>query len=102
MRPTLQLEYEPLTADDLDLLGSWERTGRRLTYLEARSLVRVGRLQRHLNGLLSIAKLDVDGRLGPLTIRRMVLAEGDLGPIRLDGETRWYVDRYVHYHPASP
>ena len=99
-RPTLQREFEPLTADDLDLLGSWEMVGRKLAYLEARSVVRVGRLQRWLNGdpYYEGDKLTVDGRLGTITIRRLQVLVAT-GGVSLDGETSWYVQSYVSSHP---
>lgn len=95
-RPVLQSEFEPLTADDLDLLESQERSGHKLSYLESRCVVRVGRLQRWLNvdPYHDGDKLVVDGRLGPLTIRRFTTKVG-VGGVLLDGETSWYVQAYV-------
>lgn len=101
-RPALQKEFEPLTADDMDLLETWERSGK-LYYLEARSVVRVGRLQRWLNGdpYYEGDKLTVDGRLGTLTVRRLQVLVAT-GGVSLDGETSWYVQSYVSSHPDPP
>ena len=102
-RPTLQLEFEPLTADDLELLASRQRaTGRGVAYLEARSIVRIGRLQRWLNGdYYEGDKLIVDGGLGPSTFWRLQVAVG-IGAIYLDGETRWYVELYTANQAVPP
>ena len=103
-RPTLQLEFEPLTADDLELLASRQRAaGQGFTYLQARSIVRIGRLQRCLNGdpYYEGDKLIVDGGFGPSTFWRLQVAVG-IGAIYLDGETRWYVELYTANQAVPP
>ncbi len=101
-RHALQREFEPITSDDLDLLESWERAGRKLSYLGARRVVRVGRLQRWLNGEDRLGeKLKVDGLIGTDTVRRLQILVAT-GAVFLDGETSWYVQAYVTSHTESP